>query len=174
MSRLQRLNSWTKSRQKSSEFSFLLFTVASTTALPWDFYFFKLALSLTISEVQLLLVKEKEKNLIENHTPCVWIKKSPKKPHVWELSRLWPETSTKLYSYVHEFGFRKKENLLYCQCRKTCLLHFHLETERFSEKNMKLKRLQNKGGKNGHEINLQRFRKYKRRKKGVGESIGEN
>jgi hypothetical protein len=43
-------------------------------------------------------------------------------------------------------------------------------------KNMKLKRLQNRGGENGHEINLQRFRKYlyKRRKKGVGESIGEN
>ncbi len=37
---VQRPNSWTKSRQKSSEFSSLLFTVTST-ALLWDFYFFK-------------------------------------------------------------------------------------------------------------------------------------
>jgi len=41
-------NSWTKSRQKSSEFSSLLFTVTST-ALPWDFYFFKLTQPLTVS-----------------------------------------------------------------------------------------------------------------------------
>ncbi len=34
-----RPNSWTKSRQKSPEFSSLLFTVIST-ALPWYFYFF--------------------------------------------------------------------------------------------------------------------------------------
>ncbi len=38
---LWRLNSWKKSRQKSYEFSSLLFTVNST-ALPWDLYFFKL------------------------------------------------------------------------------------------------------------------------------------
>ncbi len=38
---LLRPNSWTKFRQKSSEFSSLLFKVTST-ALPWDFYFFKL------------------------------------------------------------------------------------------------------------------------------------
>ncbi len=36
----QRPNSWTKSRQKSREVSFILFTVTSTT-LPWDFYSFK-------------------------------------------------------------------------------------------------------------------------------------
>jgi hypothetical protein len=35
-----RPNSWTKSRQKSFEFFSLLFTVTST-ALPWDLYFFK-------------------------------------------------------------------------------------------------------------------------------------
>jgi hypothetical protein len=44
---------------KPSEFSSLLFTVAST-ALPWDFYFFKLTQPLTFSTVQLLYtVKEK-------------------------------------------------------------------------------------------------------------------
>ncbi len=35
--------------------------------------------------------------------PSLWFKKSIQKPHVWELSRLCPETSTWLY--VHEFGF---------------------------------------------------------------------
>ncbi len=47
----QRPNSWRKSIQKSLEFSSLLFTV--TSALPWDFYFFKLTQSHTISRVQL-------------------------------------------------------------------------------------------------------------------------
>ncbi len=46
-----RPNSWTKSRQKSQ---------SPSTALPWDFYFFKLALPLIVSTVQLLYtVKEK-------------------------------------------------------------------------------------------------------------------
>jgi hypothetical protein len=36
-------------------------------------------------------------------SPSLWFKKSIHKPQVWELSRLCPETSTKLY--VHEFGF---------------------------------------------------------------------
>ncbi len=44
-----RPNSWTKSRQK---FSSLLFTVTST-ALPWDFYFFKLTQPLPVSTVHL-------------------------------------------------------------------------------------------------------------------------
>jgi hypothetical protein len=43
-----RPNSWTKSWQKSTEFSSLLFTVIST-ALPWDLYFFKLLQPLTVS-----------------------------------------------------------------------------------------------------------------------------
>ncbi len=47
-----RPNSRTKSRQKSYEFSSLLFTVTST-ALPWDLYFFKLTQPRTVS------VKEK-------------------------------------------------------------------------------------------------------------------
>jgi hypothetical protein len=44
----QRPNSWTKASQKCIEFSSLLFTVTST-ALPWDFSFFKLAQPLTVS-----------------------------------------------------------------------------------------------------------------------------
>jgi hypothetical protein len=52
---LRRPNSWTKSRQKSSEFSSLLFTVISTT-LPSDFYFFKLTQLLTVSRVQLFVL----------------------------------------------------------------------------------------------------------------------
>jgi hypothetical protein len=47
-----RPNSWKKSRQKSEEFSSLLFTVTST-ALLRDFWFFKLMQPLTVS------VKEK-------------------------------------------------------------------------------------------------------------------
>jgi hypothetical protein len=54
-----RTNSWTFSRQKSSEFSALLFTITST-ALPWDFHFFKLTQPLTVFIVQsLYTVKEK-------------------------------------------------------------------------------------------------------------------
>jgi hypothetical protein len=41
-------NSGTKSKQKSEEFSSLLFTVTST-AFPWDLYFLKLAQPLTVS-----------------------------------------------------------------------------------------------------------------------------
>jgi hypothetical protein len=40
---------------KSLEFSSLLFTVPST-ALPWDFYFFKLMQPITVSAVQLLCI----------------------------------------------------------------------------------------------------------------------
>ncbi len=49
----QRPNSWPKSRQKSSEFFSLLFTVSST-ALPCDFYCFKLTQPLLVSTVQSL------------------------------------------------------------------------------------------------------------------------
>ncbi len=51
--KLQGPNSWTKSRQKSSEFSYLIFAV-TYTALPWNFYFFKLTQPLTVFTVQLL------------------------------------------------------------------------------------------------------------------------
>ena len=50
-----------------------------------------------------ILKRRKEENLIENHTPRPMVKKSMQKPQVWELSRSFPETSTKFY--VHEFGF---------------------------------------------------------------------
>ncbi len=42
--------------------------------------------------------------------PSLWFKKSIQKPHVWQLQRLCPETSTKLY--VHEFGFRARSTSL--------------------------------------------------------------
>jgi hypothetical protein len=49
------------------------------------------------------LQRKKKENLIENHTPSLWFKKSIQKPQVWELYRLCPKTSKKLV--VHEFGF---------------------------------------------------------------------
>jgi hypothetical protein len=69
--------------------------------------------------------------------------------------------------------FHEEGEFIVLSVPKTPPLHFHEETERFSEKNMKLKRLQNRRGKNGQEINFRKYM-YKRRKKGVGESIGEN
>ncbi len=72
-----RSNSCTKSRQKSQEFSSLLFTVTSA-AMPWDFYFFKLMQPLTVSTVQLLYtVKEKgRKPDRKPYLPSLWFKKS--------------------------------------------------------------------------------------------------
>ncbi len=68
-------NSWTKSRQKSSAFSSLLFTVTST-ALPWAFYFLKLTQPLTVSTVQLLYtVKDKvEKPERKPYPPFLWFR----------------------------------------------------------------------------------------------------
>ncbi len=89
---------------KALRVSSLLNTV-TTTALPWDSYFFILTQPLTVSTVQLLYtVKEKGGKPDRKQYPLtLWFKKSIQKPQVWEHSRLWPETSTKLY--VHEFGF---------------------------------------------------------------------
>ncbi len=69
------------------------------------FYFIKLTQPLMISRIQLLYtVKESGgKPDRKPYPPSLWLKKSIQKPHVWELSWLCPETSTKLY--VHEFGF---------------------------------------------------------------------
>jgi hypothetical protein len=39
----------------------------------------------------------------------LWSKHCKRKPQVWELSRLCPETSTKLY--VHEFGFSSESRI---------------------------------------------------------------
>jgi hypothetical protein len=55
---LQRSNSWTQSRPKSSEFFSLLIKV-TFTALPSDFYFCKLMQPVTVSTVSSCTVKEK-------------------------------------------------------------------------------------------------------------------
>ncbi len=88
-------------RNLDKSLSSLLLTVTSTT-LPWDFYFFKLTQPLTASSVYLLNTI-KEKGGKPDRTLSLWFKKSIQKPQVWELSRLCPETFTKLF--VHEFGF---------------------------------------------------------------------
>ena len=49
---------------------------------------------------------ERRKTWSKTVPPSLWFKKSMQNPQVWELSRLCPETSTKLY--VHEFGFRSQ------------------------------------------------------------------
>jgi hypothetical protein len=55
-----RPNSWTKCRQKSQEFSSLLFTVASQVRFALRFLFLQTHETLTVSTVQLLYsVKEK-------------------------------------------------------------------------------------------------------------------
>ncbi len=68
-------------------------------------YFFKLTQPLTVYTVQLLhTVKgDRRKTWWKTIPPSLWFKKSIKKPLVWELTGLCPETSTKLY--VREFGF---------------------------------------------------------------------
>ncbi len=96
--RQQRPNSWTKSRQNFEEFSSCLFTVTST-ALPWDFYFFKLTQPPTYFYSSVIVHCKRKRKTIP---PSLWFKKYKQKPPVWEL-RLLPETSTKLY--VHELGF---------------------------------------------------------------------
>ncbi len=93
-----RPNSWTKYGQKSSEFSSLLFTVTSTT-LHWDFYFLKLIQLPTVSysSATIHCKAERRKSRYNPIPPSLWFKKSIQKPQTWELSRLCPEISTKLY-----------------------------------------------------------------------------
>ncbi len=93
-----RPNSWMKSRQKSSEFSSLLFTVTST-ALPWDLNIFNLTQPLSVSTVQLMYTKKGE-----NPYPPLHGLKNPHRNLKCENSQDFacPETSMKLY--VHEFG----------------------------------------------------------------------
>jgi hypothetical protein len=75
----QRPNSWTKSKQKCSEFSSLLFT-ATSTALPWDFCFFKLTQPLTVLSVQLLYtVREKGGNPDRKPYPLPYSLRNPYK-----------------------------------------------------------------------------------------------
>ncbi len=59
----------------------------------------------------LYTVKEKGGNLLEKpYYLFLCFKKSIQKPQVWELSRLCPENSTKLY--VHEFGLTTVQHCL--------------------------------------------------------------
>ncbi len=52
---------------------------------------------------------ERRKTWYKTISPSLWFKKSIQKPQVWELARLCPETSTKLY--VHEFCFSVQSTL---------------------------------------------------------------
>jgi hypothetical protein len=76
----QESDSWTKSRQKSSEFSILLFTVTSA-ALPGDFYFFKLTQPLTVSTFPLINTI-KEAGGKPDRIPSQLLNKSTQKPQV--------------------------------------------------------------------------------------------
>ncbi len=68
LSTYQRPSSWKKSRQKSEEFSSLLLTVTST-ALPWDLYFFKVTQPLTVCTCITVHCKgERRKTLQKPHT----------------------------------------------------------------------------------------------------------
>jgi hypothetical protein len=103
----QRPNSWAKSRQNSSEFSCLLFTVTST-ALPWDFYFFKLTqpimysfkltqpLMCFYSSVTVHCKGERRKTWKKTIPLFLRFKKYIQKHQVRQLSRLCPETSAKV------------------------------------------------------------------------------
>ncbi len=98
-SKHQRPNSWAKSRQKSEEFSSLLF--ANTyTALHWDFYFFKLSQHLTVSTVHTTVHCKGER------------RKPGRKPHplLYGLRNLYKSLKSENYQYydqkhVHEFSF---------------------------------------------------------------------
>ncbi len=104
----QRPNSWAKSRQKSWKFSSLLFTVNST-ALSWVFYFFKLTQPLTVSVKETGAKPDRK----PYRPPSLWFKWAIQKPPIWELSRLCPETSMKLFLHNHEFTFSRCMSLLY-------------------------------------------------------------
>ncbi len=78
----------------------------------WDFFFFKLAQPLTVSTVHTVHWKGKRgKTWQKTKHSSLWFKKSIKKPQVWELSRLCPETSTWLY--IHEFRFWRNRLIIY-------------------------------------------------------------
>ncbi len=80
---------------QSHLYSFALrFLSLKTHATPYSFYS---ALLYTICK------EERRKNWYKTTPYSLGFKKSMQKPQVWELSRLCPETSKKLY--VHEFGF---------------------------------------------------------------------
>jgi hypothetical protein len=89
------------------EFSSLLFTVTST-ALPWDFYFFKRTQPLTVS------VKKKGGKPDRRPYPLTYELRSLFRNLKFEIENsqdFCPETSMKLY--VHGFGFLKTSGLVF-------------------------------------------------------------
>jgi hypothetical protein len=96
-----RPNSWTKSRQKSSEFPSLLFTVTST-ALPGDFYFFKLTQPLTVSTVQFLYtVKEKRRKPDRKPYPRPYGLRNPYRNLKYENSEDYAQDPQQNYTFMN-------------------------------------------------------------------------
>ncbi len=102
-------NSWKKSRvwrvrilgrnPESEEFSSLLFTATSTVySFALRFIFLQTyATSYSFySSFTVHCKGERRKTWKKTIPPSLWFNKSIQKPQVWELSRLCPETSTKL------------------------------------------------------------------------------
>ncbi len=97
---VQRPNSWTNPRQKSWEYSSLLFTVTSPD-MPWYLYFFKLTQPLTVFTIQLLYtVKEEGGKPDRKPYPVPYGLRNPYRNLKYENSQ---NEAQKLY--VHEFGF---------------------------------------------------------------------
>ncbi len=103
LNRILRPNSWTIYRPKS----FLPCYSLSPLKLSYAtrFLFLQLTQPLTsfYSSVTVHCRGKRRKTWLKIKSPSPWFEKSIQKPQAWELSRLCPETSTKLY--VHEFGF---------------------------------------------------------------------
>ncbi len=118
LGRIQRPNSWMKSRKNSvlaihsHLYSFALrFLSISSNSCNLLHISSNSRNILHISTVQLLhTVKEKGGKPHGKPYPSPNGLRNPyrQKPQVWELSRLCPETSTKLF--VHEFGYYKKKS----------------------------------------------------------------
>jgi hypothetical protein len=78
-------------------------------------------------------VKEKAGKPDRKPPPSLWFKKSVQNSQIWKLSRLCPETSTKLY--VHEFGFRigprrkKKQKIGMDCCVQFMYIHIFVQGE---------------------------------------------
>ncbi len=104
LSTYQRPIIWKKSRQKVLRVFLLVIHshLYKSTALPWDFYFFKVTQPLTVSTLNYCTLKwRKEETLTEKqHTLPYGLRNPYRNPQVWELWRLCPETSI-----VSSFGF---------------------------------------------------------------------
>ncbi len=91
--------------QTKAVWVFLLVIHSHLYSFALDFYFFKLTQPLTV-----FCKGERRKTWKKTILPSLWVKKSIQNPQVWELPRLCPKISMKLY--LHEFGFRTW--LFYC------------------------------------------------------------